>query len=434
MVGKASLLVVLGFSLIFLVFGQKFNSLSNQSIDNMTDYYAQTVSHDCAVAGANMAANKVFLDPTWNTGFSNQSFNGGKFNTTVQLVDAFKNRIQITSVGAYAGVSHTVKVLLQPSSFSKFAYYSVSEGGTIWWTGGDTVWGPFHTQDYLRAHQHPVFVGKATTKQGLVYYTNQKSDAPVFDGGYESGVNLPLSSAGLSPIKSDAKATGWDIPKSTITTTTYDTTYYTSGKSKGKIKNISSSTTTSTDTAYITFKKDSIQIKMGYNLPSTTYLTSTKTTDGVIYVEGMDVRLQGTVKGMYTIASEGNVWLDGDIVYNTDPLKNSNSKDLLGIVAQNDVWITDNKANSKDINIDAAIYTQTGSFGAQNYSARGVDGNINLVGGITQNTRGAVGTFSGSNITSGFSKRYKYDNRLLVSSPPLFPGTGSFEVVSWLEE
>jgi hypothetical protein len=434
MVGKASLLVVLGFSLIFLVFGQRFNSISNQSIDNMTDYYAQTVSHDCATAGANMAANKVFLDPTWNAGFTNQSFNGGKFNTTVKLADAFKNQIQITSVGTYAGVTHTTTVLLQPSSFSKFAYYSVSEGGTIWWTGGDTVWGPFHTQDYLRVHSHPVFIGKASSKQSIVYYTNQKSDAPVFDGGYDTGVNLPLSTNGLSPIKSDAQTNGWDIPKSTTTTTTYDTTYYTSGKNKGKIQNITSTSKTTTDTAYVTFKKDSIQIKKGYNKPPTTYLTSAKTKDGVIYVEGMDVRLQGTVKGMYTIASEGNIWLDNDIVYNTDPLKNPNSKDLLGIVAQNNVWITDNKANSKDINIDAAIYTQTGSFGAQNYNTRAVDGNINLVGGITQNTRGAVGTFSGSNIASGFSKRYKYDNRLLVSSPPMFPGTGSFEVVSWLEE
>jgi hypothetical protein len=430
MVGKATLLVVLGFSLIFLVFGQMFNSLTNQAVDNMTNYYAETVSHDCAVAGANMAANEVFLDPTWNKGFTNQSFNNGIFNTTVKVVDAFKNVIQITSVGTYGGVTHTVTVELQPSSFSKFAYYSVSEGGTIWWTGGDTVWGPFHTQDNLRVNQHPVFIGKATSKQGLIYYTNQKTDAPVFDGGYESGIDLPLSTSGLSPIKTDAITNGWDIKQSS--TTTYDTSYFTSGKNAGQIQKITSST--ETDTAYITFLKDSVQLKLGYNKPSTTYLTSSMTKDGVIYVEGMDIRLKGTVQGMYTVAGEGNIWLDDDIVYNTDPLKNPSSTDLLGIVAQNNVWITDNKANSKDINIDAAIYVQNGSFGAQNYATRPVGGNINLLGGITQNTRGAVGTFTGSTIVSGFSKRYRYDNRLMLSSPPQFPGTGSFEVVSWLEE
>ncbi len=35
--GKAAMLLVLGFSLIFLVFGSNFNSLSTRSVDNNTD-------------------------------------------------------------------------------------------------------------------------------------------------------------------------------------------------------------------------------------------------------------------------------------------------------------------------------------------------------------------------------------------------------------
>jgi hypothetical protein len=53
--------------------------------------------------------------------------------------------------------------------------------------------------------------------------------------------------------------------------------------------------------------------------------------------------------------------------------------------------------------------------------------------GIIQNTRKAVGTFSGGVINHGFSKRYRYDKRLMFSSPPMYPGTGAFEIVSWLE-
>ena len=49
MVGKASLLLVLGFSLIFLVFGQRFVSLSGQATDNMVDYYADVIANECAV-------------------------------------------------------------------------------------------------------------------------------------------------------------------------------------------------------------------------------------------------------------------------------------------------------------------------------------------------------------------------------------------------
>jgi hypothetical protein len=434
MVGKASILLVMGFSLIFLVFGQKFVSIDNDAVDNMTNYYAETVSHDCATAGANMAANKVFLDPTWNAGFSDLSFNGGKINTTVQNIDAFKDIIQIVSTGTFDGITHKVTVQLQPSKFSKFAYYSENEGGNIWWTGTDTVWGPFHTQDDFRVEDHPVFIGKATTAKTLKYYSSQNRDKPVFDGGFESGVDLPLPMDGLSSLKDDAAANGMDIK------TAYDTITTSGGGGRGGRggRGGGSSTKIVPDTAYVTFAKDSVKIKLGYDKPENEYLTSSIAPNGVIYVEGMNVRLKGVVKGQYTVASDGDIYLDDDIVYNTNPLTHPNSTDLLGIVSQNNVWITDNSANRNDINIDAAIYCQNGGFGAENYSSRPNSGNINLLGGITQNTRQAVGTFSQilgiTLIQSGFSKRYKYDNRLMYSSPPSFPGTGSFEVVSWLEE
>jgi len=90
-------------------------------------------------------------------------------------------------------------------------------------------------------------------------------------------------------------------------------------------------------------------------------------------------------------------------------------------------------ANNSDINIHGSLYSESYGFGAQNYDTRAVSGNINLLGGIIQNTRQAVGTFSGSSINHGFAKRYRYDDRLMFSSPPMYPGTGSFEIVSWLE-
>ena len=145
MIGKASLFLILGFSLIFLVFGQKFGSLTNQAVDNMTNYYAETVSLDCAVAGANMAANKVFLNNNWNAGFSKLSLNGGKINVTVQRIYSYGDSlIKISSQGTYEGITHKSEVILRPSSFSKFAYYSVLEknpdGDAIWWSGDDVVW------------------------------------------------------------------------------------------------------------------------------------------------------------------------------------------------------------------------------------------------------------------------------------------------------
>jgi len=404
MAGKAALFLVVGFSLIFLAIGKNFGSLSTSAVDNLTDYYTETVAHDIAVTGANMAANKIFFDPTWTAGYNNLSYQNGILNVNVSVLDAFKNIRQITSTGSFNGVTNTVSVTLQPSKFSKFAYYSISEGGTIWWITGDTVWGPFHTQDYLRVSGRPVFWGKATTKKKLIKYNS--SAKPYFYGGFEKGVDLPLPLDGLTPIENAADADGYKF--------------------------------TSKDTVYLTFAVDSLKIKYAWNGATTTVLASSFAPNGVIFAKNSVLRLQGIVKGQYSVVASGSsgkgkIFLDDDIVYNSDPRDNPSSEDMLGILAKNDILITQNVANNSSIDIHASIYSESGGFGAQNYDTRPVSGNINLLGGIIQNTRRAVGTFSGSTINHGFSKRYRYDDRLMFSSPPMYPGTGAFEIVSWLE-
>jgi hypothetical protein len=404
--GKMALLLVLGFSAIFLVMGYNAMSVSTRAVENMVDYNVNTNAYNIAVSGANMGANEIFMDNKWKTGFSDIDYEGGTLNVTLDVIDAVRNWRKLTSEGTYQGVTKKVEVIFQPSKFSKFAYYSQSEGGTIWWTESDTVWGPFHSQDDLRVHNHPVFCGKTSTQKSLIYYTDENSDSPFFLGGFTDGVNLPLPTDGLVPISQSAQADGL---------------YFTGH-----------------DTVYITFDFDSVKIKYSaLDKDSALYLPS-EASNGVIFTENSVVRLKGTVKGQYSVAcsgtgSQGMIYLDDDIVYATNPLTDPSSTDLLGIIAKNSVLITENGPNSSDINIDASIYCEDGGFGADNYKKRGISGNINLIGGIIQNTRKAVGTFDGSGITSGFAKRYKYDERFLLMSPPDFPGTGQLEIVSWKE-
>jgi hypothetical protein len=329
----------------------------------------------------------------------------------VNVLDAYKNIRQIHSVGIFGQDTSHVKVTLSPSKFSKFAYYSISEGGNIWWINQDTVWGPFHTQGNLLASQKPSFYGKASSKGKVQYYTNKKTDAPYFHGGYEQGVDLPMPADGVTALKAPAQSGG----------------LYFDGNLSGK------------STVYMEIKGDNLMYKYSSTGPyvDTLYLP-TAAANGVIYVNNGTVRLKGTVTGAYTIGcsgssgTRGTVFLDDDIVYTHNP-KTVGSTDMLGIVAQKNVLITENTANKSSININASIYVQDGGFGAENYDDRPVSGNINLIGGIIQNTRGAVGTFSGGTIKSGFAKRYKYDDRFLVASPPFFPGTGGYEIVSWYE-
>lgn len=427
--GKAILFLVIGFSAIFLIMEKNIGTSSSRAVDNMAGYYTTMNVHNIAVSGANVAANQIFLDPTWTSGYTNVSFSGGSYTVKVDVIDAFKNIRRITSVGNYVGYNDTVQVTLQPSSFSKFGYYSVNEGSGIYWITGDSVWGPFHTQDVLRISGNPVFNGKVTVKNGM---TQTSGSNPQFNAGYLSGVDTPIPGTGVADLQTLADAGGKDF--------------------------------TGHDTVYITFAGDNIKYKYSYNSSYTTVAASTLAPNGVIFASGANLRVQGTVKGQYSIGSSqetktvtttttttnkkgktktktttttatvgGDIYLDGDVVYNTDPVANPNSTDLLGIIAQNNVLITDNSTNNNNIKIQAAVYAQTGGFGAENYDTRPAAGTINLYGGITQNSRLAVGTFGGHGITSGFQKSYKYDNRMMVASPPGFPDTGSFEIVSWYE-
>jgi len=408
MAGKATFLVIIGFTLVFMVAIKNFGRISTDAVGNMVTYYTEMIAHNIAVSGANLASNEIFVDPTWTAGYSNKDFSGGKLNVSVQIVDAYKNIRKIVSTGSYHGITSNVEVTLSPSKFSRFAYYSVSEGAGIWWMARDTVWGPFHTQDNLRVSNHPTFFGKASSLKSLIYQTNKNTDKPIFLGGYETGINLPLPTDAVDNMETAADAGGLELTG---------------------------------DTVYICFVNDSLKYKNSYGASYTTVYLPDASPNGMIFAKNSVVRLKGTVKGQYTVAcnstttstGKGSIWLDDNIVYNQDPVQYPNSTDMLGICAENYVWITNNTPNGSDINIHASIYSEKFGFGAQNYDTGSPRGNINLLGGIIQKTRAAVSQFSGSTITHGYAKRYRYDDRFMLASPPFFPGTGGFEIVSWLE-
>jgi hypothetical protein len=446
--GKASILIVMGFSAVLLVMTQNFNSLTVRSVDNFASYYEETIAHNIAVSGANFAASALFFDNHWTSGFSDVQFGGGKFDVTVIDTSAVQNEKIITVVSTYpwpaspapgySRLTDTVMVKLQPSRFSKFAYYSAFEPSNIWWTDGDTVHGPMHVQGTLRVNGAPVFHGKVTTETGIDsaggYWDYRESGGhwerqwkwgrwqwvwvidynrvwipaanPQFLGGYEDGVDLDMPANGVSDVRTLAQSGG----------------HVFSGH----------------DTVYITFDEDSIKYKYGKYAAETAVLGTNLAANGVIFADDAVVRAQGTVDGLYTLgvsgsSSKGKLFIDDDIVYYDNPNTNPNSTDMLGMVVENEVLITNNSANNTDVNIHGSIYIQDGGFGAEDYDTRPNSGTINLLGGIQQATRRAVGTFNSGGIVSGFNKNYRYDNRFLISSPPGFPGTGKFEIVSWFE-
>lgn len=447
--GKAALLLVLGFSLIFLVFGHNFSNLTTRAVDNLSSYYEETVVQNIAASGANIAASEIFRDPGWGAqGFQNIEYAGGHLDIFLDIIDVQQNIRQVTSVGTMqvgdSTITKTIQVLLQPSSFSMYAYFCENEQG-IWWTSNDIVWGPFHTQDWMQVQGHPRFYGRATTKKGMKYHTSEDADKPIFLGGYNKDVDLKLPDDKVKDLEAIADAGGFKFTPTSTTETYWD--YWTH---KWKTKTVTK------DDFYIEFKGDSITYKVESNGAPTTVLAVDFAPNGIIYAKDANLHISGVVKGQYTVVAYGpsddlgRVYIENDIVYSDHPYvdppypadelpdPNLDCNDVLGIVARNEILIANNAANNDDITIHASIYSEKEGFGAENHEGRPKSGTINLIGGIIQKKRQAVGTFyvdwqGVTVINHGFNKNYMYDSRLMFLTPPEFPSTDTYRIVSWYE-
>ena len=408
--GKLAFFLVLGFSTLFLVMGHNANRIASRSVENMVDYHVRTVAHNIAVSGANLAANEIFMNSNWKSGYSQIDFEDGYLDATVTVLDPFKNIRKLTTTGTYRGVTNSVEVIFQPSNFSKFAYYSEDESG-IHWHDGDTVWGPWHSQDNIKVNMSPVFYGKVTTKGSVIYETG--GDDPKFYGGLETGVDVPFPATSISDLQSLATTDG----------------FYFDGSGYELVE--------------LVFDADSIKyriwnLKSDYEYPPVgpdtaqwnSHLASDFAPNGVIYLNDQQLRIRGTVKGQYTVSSNNTIYIDDDIVYNTDPRIDPTSTDIFGIVSEKEVYVADNAPNHSDINLHASVFSKSTGFGAENPGTRPNSGQLKLFGGIQQHQRKLV---SNPWPSHGFLKAYSYDERLMFASPPGYPGTGSLEIISWFE-
>ncbi len=406
--GKGAILLVLSFSVLFMIFGHRYGWLATDSVDNLSNYYNETKAHNLAVSAANLAANAVFFDGSWNTGFHELDFNGGEINVTI--TDSGSQKL-LTCRGTYENVSKDVKILFKPSSFGKFAYYMNLFGGGDKFYTGDTIWGPFHTNGKLTTQGSPVFYGKTTTRLGLKMYAPKD---PKFYGGYESGVEVPFE-FDTTGIPTAAGTGGKLYPSGPLDVRLVF-------NSDGSVTHSSSPSGAGTWSAPVT------------------EAMSTFAPNGVIWNPKGNLYVSGTVNGQYTIGvgissgiGSGNVYVEDDLVYRTDPITDPNCTDMLGIVSGNNVFIADVPANYHDVNIHASILASKGGMAVENLSSFPSAGNLNMAGGIIGYQNQTFGLYSGTSLIHGFKLKLKYDERFMVSVPPKFPITAGLEIVSWFE-
>jgi len=415
--GKALLILVMAFTITFIINSRNFTRMATDTTQNFTSYYYTLKARNAAAVGINILNNRLFFRAGAVDTVFTFTFDGVTVLDSLKTLDAYLNIKKIVST-ATISLPHSafapkeewyfkerMKVIVKPSMFSKYAYFSHNEGSGIRWSGRDSIFGPFHTNGNLTFTGNAVFTGLVTHGGTIDLGGNN----PKFLAGRQGNTNIQIPTTGVDTVQSYA-AGGVQI----------------SGQSF----------------VYLDFRGDSIRFRYNTTSAWNSRLLSSWTPNGVISIVNAQVHVQGTIKGRYSIGvsgsssgltGAGNVWIDDNIRYNTNPRTNPNSTDMLGIIAEKNIVIADNTANRTDVIIEGSLFAQEGSFVVQNHSSGSPRGTIWLYGGVTQYTRGAVGTGSGSTISTGYAKNYKYDIRLLTQYPPHFPGCGTFEIVSWFE-
>jgi hypothetical protein len=416
----SSLIMIMGFSTALLVIGSNISKVSSGAIENYTYYYESSAAHAIASSAINLCARAIYENSLWRGGISHKQLNGGWIDSCT-VRDVGGQQVRMSAYASFQGVQRVVSCLLQPSSFSRYAYYTTTDMSGYWVTG-DTCWGPLHINNLLNVAGKPVFIGRATTLNGIHRYTNPQNstnalDRPVFKGGFDAGINVDLPSD-FSTLKNAAAAGGRKI--------TGGQDVYIEFHHNGKIW----------------WKRDNNWGGGGWNKDD----LSDFAPNGAFFAEGVNVHVRGEVHTRVTIGcggttgsnSEGNIWLDDDVYYRNDP-RYGPSSDMLGLVAENKLMIADDADNhgpNNDYILMACVFSRSDGLWAEHYNTRGVEGKLTTVGSQVAKVGGYTGVFSGDPpvIIHGFKPGGNfYDERLMVSSPPFFPTTGNYEVLSWYE-
>lgn len=414
MFGKGAIILVIGFGVIFGFIGLRLNSLENQAIGNMAYYFDINLSHNLAVAGANAGLSRIYQDPNLRGVITSQNFTSGlyKGGSFIARVDSINlNTLRLRSVSSFKTYKDTVEVFFDRERFQSFSIYAwmTDFEGNIFWITGDTVWGRVHSNGNIHINGSPVFMEKLTTSKQINPKPGTGTSKGIYKKGYETGVATILWPSDLGEIVAASNSGGRRYTDDIWVTLSSGSSSNNDGKAY--IRNSATGPIV-----------DSISLNDG-------------SFNGVIY-STKSVYVKGQLDGRLTISAAKDIIVTDDITYEDNPLYKT-SDDILGLVANENVRVADNAETRNNCEIHAAIFARTNSLYADNYNSRPVSGWLRIVGAIIQKERGAVGTFAGSTLKTGFYKRYYFDPRLAETNnrPPYFPGhyRKTLAITNWWE-
>ncbi len=174
--------------------------------------------------------------------------------------------------------------------------------------------------------------------------------------------------------------------------------------------------------------------------------------NGVIYVENMssslscsgtvsiqdetlpcgegDAITQGKLSGQLTIGAANNIYITGDLEY--QGCAHSGTTDVLGLISNNFTELSSSFSSTNSTTdaclgqpsttpvIYAAILALNHSFDVQNFWNLPPNGNLYIVGSLSEEYADLEGSFGANGLVSGYNTVYSYDSRLAYLTPPYF--------------
>jgi len=442
--GRVALLLVAGMTAAMILVNATMNT--SDAVDNFAAYFNRSSAYDIALSGANMSGNALYFNKTLRGHWQdNIEFNGGTLDVTIQNVGS---KVQVTSTGVFpaSGGDRQVQEIVYyvtPGYFDRFVMLTDDDNGSVPWTTYDTAFGALHSNNTLRMDHYggssimPVFNGRVTTTRPV---TITPGTVPVFTQRPESGVSVAFPTT-FDPVTNPPMLTGGADFNSTFVAGNGLITVATK-----KELHLQFFVDASGQQMARYFRNGKRSTNNGYGEFRSSDSVMAVPADGIVYEPGVDVFVEGTIKGKVSVLTVpdaagkgGNIFITNDIVCNTNPRANPNSPDFIGLLAQNNVIIAntmnDNATNSGSnrFRVEASIVALTGGWAAADNVSRKRQ-ILDVYGSITQKYRRGVGSGSlpiGSS-TGGFMKGYYYDARLYNDHALLMPTTPLLSLESWL--
>ena len=83
MPGKSSLIMIIGYLVLFGIISGSLNQYGTDSVKNSTSHYEKIMAKNLVDSGINLSLRKLSQNHNWRDGFNNYPFAGGTFSSVV---------------------------------------------------------------------------------------------------------------------------------------------------------------------------------------------------------------------------------------------------------------------------------------------------------------------------------------------------------------